>query len=291
VRELVQLFDKVYAELGVSVTIKINNRKVLYGIAESYGIQDKFMDMTIAMDKLDKIGEAKVIEEMIGRGIAEAAATSVIKVLEIDNLEDLTKVFDGKSETGMKGIEELKTFHNYIDRSNLTNQLKFDISLARGLNYYTGCIFEVAANDVSIGSIGGGGRYDDLTAVFGLKGVSGVGISFGFARIYDVMEELNLFPPSVTKNIDLLFVAFDEATHTHAFELLSKVRNEGIAADLYPAPVKLKKQMKYADDISAPYVVLVGSEEQSTGNYTIKNMSTGEQAKASIDELVAKFTA
>ncbi len=287
--ELIQLFDKVYTDLGIAVTLKINNRKVLYGIAESQGIADQFMAMTISMDKLDKIGEEKVVAEMTARDIPEAAARKVIDILAIDSLDKLEKVFEGTSETGLKGIEELRTFHQYLDPTPLSNSLKFDISLARGLSYYTGCIFEVAANDVAIGSIGGGGRYDDLTGVFGLKGVSGVGISFGFARIYDVMEELKLFPESVTKNIDLLLVAFDEDCHRHGFQLLSELRKKGIASDLYPAPVKLKKQMKYADDIHAPYVLLIGSKEMEAKVYTLKNMSSGEQTEVDLETLVNKL--
>jgi len=287
--ELMQLFDTVYAQLGISVTIKINNRKVLFGIAESQGLADHFMDMTIAMDKLDKIGEERVIEEMASKGISQDQATSVMKVLQLDTLDALEKVFLSKSEAGLKGIEELRNFHNYIDRAPTTNNLQFDISLARGLNYYTGCIFEVVSNDVQIGSIGGGGRYDDLTGVFGLKGVSGVGISFGFARIYDVMEELKLFPESIAKSIEMLIVSFDEDSHTHGFEVLSKLRQAAIAADLYPTPTKMKKQMKYADDIQAPYVLLIGSEEVSSGLYALKDMSTGEQQKLSLEDLLTKF--
>lgn len=289
--ELMQLFDKVYTDLGIKVTIKINNRKVLYGIAESQGIADKFMDMTITMDKLDKIGAEKVVTEMATRGIEETIAKKVIEILSIDSLDELEQVFTGKSETGLKGIEELRTFHSYIDPSPTHNVLKFDLSLARGLSYYTGCIFEVASDDVAIGSIGGGGRYDDLTSNFGLKGVSGVGISFGFARIYDVMEELKLFPESVTKQIDLLLVAFDEDSHLHGFELLSKLRRAGIAADLYPTPSKLKKQMKYADDIGAPNVILIGSEEMNSGTYSLKDMTSGEQSSLTLDQLITKFTA
>ncbi len=282
--ELMQLFDKVYAELKIPVTIKINNRKVLFGMAESAGIAEKFMDMTISLDKLDKIGEEKVITEMVGRGIAEEQAKAVIKLLEIKGLDELETAF-ANSPTGLKGIEELREFHNYIDKAPTQNKLEFDISLARGLNYYTGCIFEVVTDAVQIGSIGGGGRYDDLTGVFGLKGVSGVGISFGFARIYDVMEELDLFPPEVTQSLDVLLVAFDEESHKYAFEVLSQLRSAGVKADLYPTPTKLKKQMKYANDIQVPRVVLLGSEEISSGILTVKDMTKGEQAKVAVAEL------
>ena len=283
--ELLQLFDKVYAELKIPVTIKINNRKILFGMAESVGVADKFMDMTISLDKLDKIGEEKVVIEMVGRGIAEEQAKAVIKLLDIKGLDELEKAFVN-SPTGLKGVEELREFHNYIDKAPTQNKLEFDISLARGLNYYTGCIFEVVTEAVQIGSIGGGGRYDDLTGVFGLKGVSGVGISFGFARIYDVMEELNLFPPEVTQSLDVLLVAFDEDSHKYAFEVLSQLRVAGIKADLYPTPAKLKKQMKYANDIKVPKVILIGSEEKETGLLTVKNMVSGEQEKVVVQELI-----
>lgn len=286
--ELMQLFDKVYHELGIKVTIKINNRKVLYGLAEAHGIQDQFMDMTIAMDKLDKIGEEKVIVEMVGRGIPEQAAKDVMGLLGASKLADLEKAF-ANSPTGLKGLEELREFHNFIDLAPTHNTLKFDVSLARGLNYYTGCIFEVEADDVQIGSIGGGGRYDDLTGVFGMPDVSGVGISFGFARIYDVMEELDLFPASVSKQIDVLIVTFDEESHKHGFKVLSKMRQAGIACDLYPSPVKLKKQMKYANDINVPYAMMIGSDEMNAEVYTLKNMMEGSQEKLSMDDVVGKL--
>ena len=287
--ELMQLFDIVFHRLGIKATIKINNRKILYGLAESQGVQDQFMAMTIAIDKLDKIGSAKVIEEMIQKQIPEDKAKEIIKLLDIDNLADLEVAFKN-SETGLKGIEELRQFHNYSDLSPLHNKLSFDISLARGLNYYTGCIFEVVSDEVQIGSIGGGGRYDDLTGVFGMPGVSGVGISFGFARMYDVMEALNLFPEEVTKQIDLLLIGMDEASHLHAFDLLSQLRNKGINCDLYPSPAKLKKQMKYANDKSVPYTLLVGSEEVAAGSYTLKDMSEGSQQKLSLDDIISKLS-
>ena len=286
--ELVQLFDKVYADLGMEVTIKINNRKVLFGLAESAGIADKFMDMTISLDKLDKIGEEKVIAEMVQRGIEEAAARKVTGMLSIDKLDALEEAF-AQTETGLKGIAELRTFHDYIDRAPTKNKLQFDIALARGLNYYTGCIFEVVSDQVQIGSIGGGGRYDDLTGVFGLKGVSGVGISFGFARIYDVMEELGLFPADIAQALEVLIVAFDGEDHGYAFELLSELRRAGVKADLYPSPAKMKKQMKYANDVGAPKVIVIGSEERESGQLTVKDMESGEQSKVSRAEIVEKL--
>ncbi len=286
--ELMKVFDLVFSELNIAVTIKINNRKILYGIAEAFGIEDKFMSMTIAMDKLDKIGEEKVMQEMVDREIPREAAEKVIATLAVDNLTDLEQVF-ANSPTGLKGIEELRIFHSYADLSPLENKLKFDISLARGLNYYTGCIFEVEADDVKIGSIGGGGRYDDLTGVFGLKNVSGVGISFGFARIYDVMEELNLFPQDITKTISALIIAFDDASHLHSYKLLTQLRSQGINTDLYPSPSKLKKQMNYANALKVPYTILVGSDEMESGLYTIKDMVKGEQEKLSLEGIVEKL--
>lgn len=287
--ELVQLFDKVYAELGIAVTLKVNNRKVLFGIAESQGIANQFMDMTIAIDKLDKIGPEKVIQEMINRGISETAANKVTEVLQIKTLNEL-EVILSNSEVGKAGIKELRNFHEYLDRTTLTNKVEFDITLARGLNYYTGCIFEVVSKDVKIGSIGGGGRYDDLTSVFGLKDVSGVGISFGFARIYDVMEELDLFPKDITKSLDILIMALDESIHPYAFELLSQLRVVGIKADLYPSASKLKKQMKYANDLQVPYVLIIGSEEHESGVFTLKDMHKGDQQKLTREQLIAFFS-
>jgi len=286
--ELMQLFDTVYEELGMKVTIKINNRKVLYGLAESQGIADKFMEMTISLDKLDKIGAEKVVEEMVKRGIAEPKAKKILELMEVKGLSELEGHFQN-SETGMKGIEELRTFHSYIDKAPTQNKLEFDISLARGLHYYTGCIFEVVTDEVQIGSIGGGGRYDDLTGVFGLKGVSGVGISFGFARIYDVMEELKLFPDAVTQTLDVLILAMDAEVHESAFEILSSLRSKGIKADLYPNAAKFKKQMKYANDLGVPRVLIIGSEEQVSGLYSLKDMNSGEQQKLTLDNLIEQL--
>ena len=284
--ELVKIYDDVFHKLGIASVIKVNNRKVLFGIAEATGIADKFMEMTIAIDKLDKIGEEGVINEMSKKDIDNEVGHKVLELLKIDNLTDLELAFVDSPE-GLKGVSELKQFHMYLDTMETYNEIKFDISLARGLSYYTGCIFEVVSNDVNIGSIGGGGRYDDLTSSFGMKGVSGVGVSFGAARIYDVMEELNLFPKSVDQKLQYLFVSFDEESHTYAFLQLAKLRKAGISADLYPEPTKLKKQMKYANDIAVPYVILVGSEEVKTGQLTIKNMQTGDQSIMKLEELIS----
>jgi len=287
--ELVKIYDEVFTHLNVDVEIKINNRKVLFGLAESVGIEDKFMDMTMAMDKIDKIGEEGVLNEMQKRGISLDAAQSVLKNLAISNLDDLEKSFED-CPTGLKGVEELRVLHKYLDRTKTKNQISFDISLARGLTYYTGCIIEVLSKDVKIGSIGGGGRYADLTSTFGLKGVAGVGISFGAARIYDVMEELALFPKAIEQNLKVLLIAFDDEAHAFAFEILSELRSYDIASDLYPSPTKLKKQMKYANDMNVPFVVLIGSEEIESKMLTLKNMVTGDQTKLNIADLISNLS-
>jgi len=288
--ELVQIYDEVFTNLGINVTIKVNNRKVLAGMAEAAGIADQFMDMTIAIDKLDKVGMDGVKAEMERKKIPTKAIDKIEEMLGISDLASLKEVFVG-SETGLKGIEELEKFHQYFDLKQAINAVKFDITLARGLNYYTGCIFEVAANDVKIGSIGGGGRYDDLTGMFGLKDVSGVGVSFGAARIYDVMEELDIFPKESQENLKVLFIAFDDQAHQYAFGCLNKLRTAGINSELYPAPTKLKKQMKYANARKVPYTVLIGSQEMETGELTFKNMETGDQEKLTIEAIISKFQA
>jgi len=287
--ELVQIYDEAFAKLGIDVTIKINNRKVLFGMAEAAGIADQFMAMTVAIDKLDKIGEDGVKNEMLKREIPAPAVEKISEMLQVKNLSALEALFQN-SETGLKGIEELKTFHKYFDLQAPSNTVEFDITLARGLSYYTGCIFEVAAKGVKIGSIGGGGRYDDLTGNFGLKGVSGVGVSFGADRIYDVMEELDIFPESATKSLSILFIAFDDDAHKYAFDWLNKTRAAGIASELYPAPVKLNKQMKYANARRASYVALVGSQEMEQNVVALKNMDSGDQTLISLDDLLEKLS-
>lgn len=291
--ELVKIYDEVFHKLNLKSIIKINNRKILFGLAEANGIQDHFMDMTMAIDKLDKIGEEKVIVEMTNRGISEENAKSVLSLLSIDNLDELEKSFSN-APTGLKGIEELREFHKYLDLTSVYNKVKFEISLARGLSYYTGCIFEVEADtavypNLKMGSIGGGGRYDDLTGNFGLKGVSGVGVSFGAERIYDVMEEENLFPQGVEKDLDVLLIAFDDETHKFAFKQLQLLRSMNVVADLYPDPAKMQKQMKYANARNVPYVLLIGSKEMETGEFTLKNMISGDQSQLTFDEVVQKI--
>ena len=288
--ELVQIYDEVFATLGINAEIKVNNRKILEGIAEAAGIADQFMDMTIAIDKLDKIGIEGVRKGLAGRGISEIAIDKIEKMLGVTSLGPLKELF-ADSPTGLKGIEELEEFHNYFDSKTPTNDVVFDITLARGLSYYTGCIFEVKAKGVKMGSIGGGGRYDDLTGNFGLKNVSGVGVSFGAARIFDVMEELDLFPEERGDNLKLLFVTFDDAAHKYAFKCLNKVRAAGINSDLYPSPAKMKKQMKYANDRKVPFVAVIGSNEMEAQKVQLKNMETGEQSLLTVEEVIEQLFA
>ncbi len=293
--ELVQIYDEVFADLGIQTVIKINNRKVLEGIADAAGIADQFMDMTVAIDKLDKVGMEGVRSELSGRGISDEAIAKIEKMLEVESLAPLKEMFKD-SEVGMKGIEELETFHRYFDTYTPTNKVQFDITLARGLSYYTGCIFEVAVDtsvdsqkDIVMGSIGGGGRYDDLTSSFGLKGVSGVGVSFGAARIYDVMKEMELFPKQFDSGLQVLLIAFDDETHQYAFTCLNALRKAGINADLYPSPAKMQKQMKYANRRKVPYTIVIGSNEMASGELALKNMEEGGQEQLTLDAIVEKL--
>lgn len=286
--ELVKIYDEVFAKLGINTTIKINNRKILDGIAEVANIKDKLVDMTIAIDKLDKVGIEGVRKEMRERDINDEAIATIEKILQTKNIADLKVVFEN-SEVGRKGVEELEEVFNFLKFSEQTNDIVFDITLARGLSYYTGCIFEVAANDVQMGSIGGGGRYDDLTGMFGLKNVSGVGVSFGAERIYDVMEELDLFPKDDSQNLKLLFVTFDKESFMFAYKALLQVREAGINAELYPEPVKMKKQMKYANARNVPYVAIVGSQEVENAVLAIKDMATGMQNTLTVREVIERL--
>ena len=286
--ELVQIYDEVFTRLGLPVAIKINNRKILAAIAEVAGIPDLMMEMSVAIDKLDKIGQEGVRKEMAERGIPSDSIGQIEKILETRTLGELAVHFEGNA-TGEEGIRELQTVMDYLEGSTLANTLVFDITLARGLNYYTGCIFEVQATTAQMGSLGGGGRYDNLTGVFGLEGFSGVGISFGAERIYDVMEELQLFPSNITDALRVLFVAFDAATHQYAFRCLGKVRSAGINAEIYPEPTKMKKQLKYANERNVPYVVLVGETEMQNNVLSLKNMATGEQESLSLEGLIEKL--
>jgi histidyl-tRNA synthetase len=289
--ELVQIYAAVFRKLDIKVKILINNRKVLFGIAEVAGIADKFIDMTTAIDKIDKIGRDGVINEMLERGITTDQANRVLSILEISNLDDLRQAMVNSPE-GTLGVGEIKHVFDMVGSN--TPELTFDISLARGLSYYTGCIFEVKADPtayptLTMGSIGGGGRYDNLTGVFGMPGVSGVGVSFGAERIYDVMEELNLFPATVQKDIDILFVAMDDASHKYAFGIMTSLRNEGIPCDLYPESAKMKKQMAYANARNVPFVGIIGETEMNQNIVAVKDMYTGNQSMMTLDEIISRW--
>ena len=286
--ELTQIYDEVFTQLGINVDIRINNRKVLAGLAEVAGIKDQLSTMTVAIDKLDKIGMDGVKQEMIKRNISESAINTITKLLKIKTLDELEDAF-ATTGIGKKGIQELRTCFRYLAAGTINNNVIFDITLARGLNYYTGCIYEVNARDVKMGSIGGGGRYDDLTGIFGMKNVSGVGISFGAERIFDVMESLDLFPNQEQNNIQLLFLALDDQTLDYAFKCLVKARKLGVKADIYPEVAKLKKQMKYANARSVSYVALIGNEEFEQEKITLKNMQTGDQETVTFPLLIEKL--
>lgn len=283
--ELVQIYDEAFAQLKVPVTIKINNRKVLFGMAEAAGIAGQFMDMTVAIDKLDKIGIDGVRKELLERGIGQEAIDKIEKTLAATSTTDLRLLFAG-SETGLKGIDELEQVFAFLKDAGLQNELKFEVTLARGLSYYTGCIFEVAALGVKMGSIGGGGRYADLTGVFGLPGLSGVGISFGADRIYDVIKELDAFPESLKSSVDLMIASFDEATLAYAFQCATQLRREGLAVEVYPDPGKLKKQFDYAAKRNIPFVAIAGESEMQTNTLAIKNQTTGEQTSVTVGSVV-----
>ena len=289
--ELVDIVARVFSKLGISVTLKMNNRKILFGIAESIGHADKMIDITVAIDKLDKIGLDNVKNELRERGIDDEAIAKLQPILELSgtNEEKLVKLSEviGSSETGMVGIEEMRTIFGNVEKLGIGLTPELDLSLARGLNYYTGAIFEVKANDYQIGSISGGGRYDDLTGIFGMSGMSGVGISFGADRIYDVMLGLNLFPEELACSTKVLFVNLGAAEEEASMRLLSELRNNEIAAEIYPESSKMKKQMEYANRRGIPYVVIIGSNELAQGIATVKNMRTGEQSEVAFAELVS----
>ncbi len=287
--ELVEIVERVFRKLRISVTLKMNNRKILYGIAESIGHADKMMDITVAIDKLEKIGLDAVKAELRERGLDEAAVNKLQPILELagtnaEKLDKLEKVIGG-SETGRLGIEEMRTIFGYVEKLGIGLKVELDLSLARGLNYYTGAIFEVKANDYQIGSICGGGRYDDLTGIFGLPNTSGVGISFGADRIYDVMTGLELFPEGVSCTTQVLFLNFGGDEEFASLRLLSTLRDKGIAAEIYPEAAKMKKQMEYANRRQIPFVVIIGSEELQERSATVKQMASGTQQKVSFEEL------
>ncbi|MFD0975257.1 histidine--tRNA ligase [Salinimicrobium gaetbulicola] len=294
--EFVQLYDAVFTALGLKgVTIKINNRKVLSGFAEVIGESDKLIDFTVALDKLDKIGEDGVKKEMQEKGISSEAIQKIQRVFDLkgnfaEKIEVLKDILS-TSEVGKRGIEELEFINNAVEELGLeTAGLDLDVTLARGLNYYTGAIYEVAAPEgVQMGSIGGGGRYDDLTGIFGMKDVSGVGISFGLDRIYLVLEELDLFPETVSKNIEVLFINFGEKESLYCLKAVKALRKAGVAAELYPDEAKMKKQMTHANRRDIPFVVMAGKEEMDFQKFTLKNMRSGDQFTVSQQELVEKL--
>lgn len=288
--ELIQIMDEVFRRFGIRVSIKMNNRKILAGIAEIINESDKITAITVAIDKLDKIGLDKVNDELSEKGLSEKAIAMLqpIIVMKGNNREkmaELKKIL-APSETGLKGIEETEYILDRIEKLPLTATLETDLTLARGLNYYTGAIFEVKASDVEIGSITGGGRYDNLTGVFGMNGISGVGISFGADRIYDVLNQLDLYPADSLKTTQVMFVNFGEKEAAFLLPVLTRVRAAGIRAELYPETAKMKKQMSYADAKKIPFVALVGENEMAEGKINLKDMRSGEQKLVGIDELI-----
>ena len=288
--ELMQIVDTVFSRFGIRVCIKINNRKILTGIAEIIGEADKIVDITVAIDKLDKIGLDNVNAELRGKGISEEAIEKLQPIILLSGTNDaklgVLKQVLAASETGLKGVEEVEFILSALKNLDLKNEIELDLTLARGLNYYTGAIFEVKALDVQIGSITGGGRYDNLTGVFGMAGVSGVGISFGADRIFDVLNQLDLYPKEAVKGTQLLFINFGEREAAFSLRVLSQVRAAGISAEIYPDCCKMKKQMSYANVQGVPFVALVGENEMAEGKVTLKNMATGEQCLLTPDELV-----
>ena len=285
-----QIVDTVFTRFGIRVCIKINNRKILTGIAEIIGEADKIVDITVAIDKLDKIGLENVNRELADKGISEEAIAKLqpIILLSGTNAEKLAtlKTVLADSEIGIKGVEESEFILNTLTMG-LKNEIELDLTLARGLNYYTGAIFEVKALDVQIGSITGGGRYDNLTGVFGMAGVSGVGISFGADRIFDVLNQLELYPKEAVNGTELLFINFGEKEAAYSMGILAKVRAAGIRAEIFPDVAKMKKQMSYANAKNIPFVAIVGENEMNEGKVMLKNMETGEQNLVSADELIA----
>jgi len=291
--ELVEIVERVFRALNIGVTLKMNNRKILYGIAETIGHADKMMDITVAIDKLEKIGLENVKAELRERGIDEAAVERLQPILELrgTNREKLARLREvlAASETGLKGVEEMETVFGYVERLGIALKVELDLSLARGLNYYTGAIFEVKADDFAIGSICGGGRYDDLTGIFGLPDTSGVGISFGADRIYDVMVGLELFPEEVNRTTQVLFVNLGPEEELASMKLLKLLRDRGLAAEIYPEAGKMKKQMEHANRRGIPYVVIIGSDELAQQVASVKDMRRGEQTKVEFAQLAEYF--
>ena len=287
--ELIQIVEEVYRRLGINVCLHINNRKILAGIAEVIGAPDKIIDITVAIDKLDKIGIDAVNTELKERGLFEDQVSKLQPILNLSGttLEKLTalKTILANSEIGLKGVEEMEIVFDELSIVNCQLSIELDLCLARGLNYYTGAIFEVKALDAQIGSITGGGRYDNLTGIFGLPNVSGVGISFGADRIYDVLTELNLFPKTLQSTTQILSAAFGDAELTYALKWAKELRQAGKAVEVYPEPAKMKKQMSYADAKQIPFVAIVGGDEMAQNKVMLKNMTTGEQKLVTLEEL------
>lgn len=292
--ELIQIMNEVFNRFGIRVCIKINNRKILSGIAEMIGESERIVDITVAIDKLDKIGLENVNEELRSKGLSEESITKLQPIILLDGtnrdkIASLKKAL-GVSEVGLKGIKETEFILDHIERLSLNIPLEFDVTLARGLSYYTGAIFEVKALDVEIGSITGGGRYDNLTGVFGLEGVSGVGISFGADRIYDVLNQLDLYPADSLQRTQLLFVNFGEKETGYLLPILNRLRATGIRIEFYPDAAKMKKQIAYADTKGIPYVAIVGENEMTEGRINLKEMLTGEQTSVTTEELIVRFS-
>ena len=290
--ELIQMVDEVYRRLNVRVCLKINNRKILTGIAEIIGEADRIIDITVAIDKLDKIGLDKVNEELLAKGVSQEAVQRLQPILHLNgtNQEKLQSLKDilAESEVGMKGVEEMETIFALCDKVVINTPIELDLTLARGLNYYTGAIFEVKALDIQIGSITGGGRYDNLTGVFGMDGMSGVGISFGADRIYDVLNQLDLYPKTNTENTQVLFVCFGPDEQHYALPWMQMLRANGVNVEIYPEVAKMKKQMGYADNKKIPYVAIVGGDEMANNTVMLKNMLTGEQSPCTQDQILQK---
>jgi histidyl-tRNA synthetase len=293
--ELVQIVDDVFSKLRINTVVKINNRKILAGIAEVIGEKDRIVDITVAIDKLDKIGLEKVNEELLEKGIPQEAVDKLQPILHLsgtvaEKLAQLESAI-GQSEIGAKGIAEVRTLFGYLDTLTLNTEVELDLTLARGLNYYTGAIFEVKAKDVAMGSICGGGRYDDLTGIFGMPNVSGVGISFGADRIYDVLTQLNLFPAATADSTKLMFVNFGPTEEAFCLPVLAAVRKAGINAEIYPDKSKMAKQMTWANNKKIPFVAIVGENEMAEGKINLKNMLTGEQQLVDPQELIKILSA
>ena len=292
--ELMQIIDTVFTKFGIRVQIKINNRKILTGIAEVIGEADKIVDITVAIDKLDKIGIDNVNAELSANGISDEAIAKLQPIISLSGTNDqkldtIAEVL-ATSEIGLKGVEEIRFILNMLKSAGLNNEIQLDLTLARGLNYYTGAIFEVKALDTPMGSITGGGRYDNLTGIFGMPGLSGVGFSFGADRIYDVLNALDLYPKETIHATQVLFINFGEKETAFCIPLIAQLRKAGIRTEIYPDAVKMKKQMSYANAKQIPFVVLVGENEMNSGKVTLKNMSTGEQMQVGVDEIIEQVS-